>query len=92
VYPIKSLLSIGPYYFYKKNKIQIMTSKTTLNLQKNGFTRSFTKISARISFPEVNEKSDLFYRKFFWVCNPKERHVDEVMTIGLILLLKVILQ
>jgi hypothetical protein len=53
-----------------KNKIQIMTSKIPLNLQKNGFTRS-QKIPARISFPEVNGKKWFIYRKFF--CNPKEQ-------------------
>jgi kynureninase len=36
------------------------------------------KIPARISFPEVNEKSDLFYRKFFGFAT-KRTYVDEVM-------------
>jgi hypothetical protein len=49
-----------------------MTSKIPLNLQKNGFTRSFTKIPARISFPEVNEKRFIL-QEILWVCNPKEQ-------------------
>jgi hypothetical protein len=31
------------------------------------------KISARISFPEVNEKKIDFLQEILWVCNPKEQ-------------------
>jgi regulation of enolase protein 1 (concanavalin A-like superfamily) len=51
-----------------------------LNLQKNWIHKILYKNISKNLFPEVNEKSDLFYRKFFGFATQKNKtYVDEVM-------------
>jgi hypothetical protein len=52
-----------------------MTFENTLEFAKKWIHKIHTKIPARISFPEVNEKSDLFYRKFFGFATQKNKRV-----------------